>query len=72
MYRCQRCDAQVAPYTICRRVVTASRPREYPARPAVKDPGGVGWEIVAESVVCPACDEALSAASRGDPPPASG
>lgn len=57
------------PKTSSIRLVVETRPRTYPPRKDIypywekgklkfrDDPGGQGWEVVQEIVVCPACAE---------------
>ena len=67
MYKCQMCQRTIPPRTRAHRIVVETRPRQYPFRPKanrvivdgrekfVDDPGGEGWEIVREAIVCPEC-----------------
>ena len=67
MFRCQLCSCVVPPRTRVRRLVLDRRTRKYPARPKANlvvrnhkkqhtdDPGGQGYEIAREVLVCPAC-----------------
>lgn len=67
VYKCQICGKSAPPRTPILRLVTLTRPREYPPRPKVNayvkdkrvirtnDPGGVGTEIVREIAICPEC-----------------
>lgn len=65
MYICQLCGGQVPANTPSYSVVTETRQRTYPARTyysrqkgkfkKIEDPGGKGWEIVAEIRVCETC-----------------
>ena len=67
MYRCHLCQVVVPARVAARRVVLQRRIRQYPVRPKafrkikhgkveyVDDPGGIGWEIVREVLVCAAC-----------------
>jgi rubredoxin len=81
VYRCELCLASVAPRTPAIRVVLESRPRSYPFRrdahayrdkrsgtlKVKDDPGGTGWEIAREALICPAC--AAARASSPEPRP---
>jgi len=71
MYRCQLCGAIAPPRTPSYVVVLKTRPPTYPFRPNAfrvvecsggrrkivekDDPGGTGYETVAEVRVCPTC-----------------
>jgi rubredoxin len=81
LYRCHLCGAVVPPNTPAHRKVVETRRREYPFRKDANlfikdgrpkktdDPGGVGFEIVREVVVCPSCFEEPAALSSGAGPP---
>lgn len=67
MYRCQLCNRVSRPGERATKVVTERRPAEYPSRgkaqkagsgrrsKAQDDPGGAGYEIAKEAMVCPTC-----------------
>ena len=67
MYRCEICKEVVPPHTPSHRVVTETRPAQYPFRPDANvvlvkgksekrhDPGGSGREIAREVIACPRC-----------------
>lgn len=67
MYRCEVCKSLVPPNTPSYRVVTETRPAQYPRRVEANtfkkngkneksdDPGGKGVEIAQERVMCPRC-----------------
>ncbi len=67
MYRCELCNVVQPPRTRCQKVVTETRPAEYPSRPkaqsrrvgrkgkSLDDPGGAGYEIAKEVLACPKC-----------------
>ena len=73
MYRCEFCNVVAPPGAPSHRVVTEWRPAEYPSRAKSHkhrvgrkakfgdDPGGAGYEIAKEAVVCPACAEKFNA-----------
>jgi len=73
LYRCHLCGVVVPPNTPAHRKVVETRRREYPFRKdahlfikegrpkKTDDPGGVGFEIVREVVVCPSCFEERTA-----------
>jgi rubredoxin len=82
VYRCHLCGAVVPSNTPAYRKVLETRRREYPFRKdahlfmkdgrpkKADDPGGVGFEIVREVVVCPECFEEPAAGSfEGCGPP---
>ncbi len=76
MYRCELCNVVVPPGTRANRVVLETRPAEYPSRPKAHkrrvgrklkyfdDPGGAGFEIAREAVVCRVCYERFEAEKR--------
>lgn len=82
MYRCQVCDGVAPTNTSAIRQVVETRRRKYPFREKVNqflkdgrkktsdDPGGVGFEIVREILVCPACAESPAGQDidTSDPP----
>ena len=67
MYRCQLCNRVSRPGERATKVVTERRPAEYPSRGKAQkgrpgsrskfqdDPGGAGYEIAKEAMVCPTC-----------------
>ena len=67
MYRCQLCNRVSRPGERATKVVTERRPAEYPSRSKAQrarsgrrskvqdDPGGAGYEIAKEAMVCPVC-----------------
>jgi hypothetical protein len=71
MYRCQVCGGLVPPRTPRQSVVIRRRAKQYPFRRAANhvvrmvdgrrkekdtdDPGGCGWETLAEVGACPRC-----------------
>lgn len=67
MYRCQLCNRVSRAGERATKVVTERRPAEYPSRGKAQkgragskskfqdDPGGAGYEIAKESVMCPTC-----------------
>lgn len=70
MYRCDFCNTVVGPKVSCSVVVTHVADKEYDYREDVykkrneegrlvfsDDPGGRGWEIVAEKKACPKCSK---------------
>ena len=73
MFRCEICNAVAAPGTPSQRVVTETRPAEYPSRAKAQrqrvgrklkhsdDPGGAGYEIAREAIACPSCATAHEA-----------
>ncbi len=73
MYRCELCNVVVSPGTRANRVVLETRPTEYPSRPKAHkrrvgrklkffdDPGGAGFEIAREAIVCRVCYERFEA-----------
>ncbi len=81
MYRCQLCNRVSRPGERATKVVTERRPAEYPSRgkaqkagsgrrsKAQDDPGGAGYEIAKEAMVCPTCAQeqlAKDAAQEAD------
>lgn len=70
MYRCELCNRVSRPGERATKVVTERRPTEYPSRSKAQraragrrakqhdDPGGAGYEIAKEAMVCAACAEA--------------
>jgi hypothetical protein len=82
LYRCHLCGVVVPPNTPAHRKVVETRRREYPFRKdahlfmkdgrpkKADDPGGVGFEIVREVVVCSSCfEEPAGLSSKGCGPP---
>ena len=67
MYKCQQCNQVVPAKTKANRITVETRYKQYPFRAKVMrqieagkvkmadDPGGTGYEIVRELVVCPDC-----------------
>ena len=67
MYRCKLCNRVSRAGERATKVVTERRPAEYPSRgkaqkgrpgarsKAADDPGGAGYEIAKEAVMCPSC-----------------
>jgi rubredoxin len=67
MYRCQLCNRVSRPGERATKVVLERRPTEYPSRGKAQkartgrrsklqdDPGGAGYEIAKEAMVCPTC-----------------
>lgn len=67
MYRCQLCNRVSRPGERATKVVLERRPAEYPSRSKAQkartgrrskfqdDPGGAGYEIAKEVIVCPVC-----------------
>ncbi|MGB5696365.1 MAG: hypothetical protein WBM46_11975 [Polyangiales bacterium] len=67
MYRCELCNRVSRPGERATKIVLERRPTEYPSRgkaqraptgrrsKAHEDPGGAGYEIAKEAMVCPAC-----------------
>ena len=78
MYRCELCNVVVPPGTRANRVVLETRPAEYPSRPKAHkrrvgrklkffdDPGGAGFEIAREAVVCRVCYERFEAERKAE------
>ena len=83
VYRCELCLATVPPRTPAIRLVLESRPRSYPfrreahayrdkrsgTRKLKDDPGGTGWEIAREALVCSACAAARAPSTPRPSPP---
>jgi rubredoxin len=82
LFQCQVCGVVVTPNTPAHQKVVETRRREYPFRKEANlfikdsrpkktdDPGGIGFEIVREVVVCPGCSEEPAAlSSEGCGPP---
>ena len=67
MYRCQLCNRVSRPGERATKIVVERRPTEYPSRSKAQrarsgrrskyqdDPGGAGYEIAKEAIVCAAC-----------------
>lgn len=55
MYVCGVCKIQQGPKVPSNITAVESRPKTYPARHAVGDPGGQGYETVREVNRCPSC-----------------
>jgi hypothetical protein len=67
MYRCQLCNRVSRPGERATKVVIERRPTEYPSRSKAQrtragrrakfqdDPGGAGYEIAKEAIVCATC-----------------
>ena len=67
MYRCQLCNRVSLPGERATKVVLERRPTEYPSRSKAQkaktgrrskyqdDPGGAGYEIAKEAIVCATC-----------------
>jgi hypothetical protein len=67
MYRCQLCNRVSRAGEAGRKVVLERRPTEYPSRSKAQrtrsgrrsrlqdDPGGAGYEIAKEAILCPIC-----------------
>ena len=62
-FKCQQCNKAQPPHTTTIRVVAQRRQVTYKSRANDKgeviDPGGEGWEIVKELVICAECKEAV-------------
>ncbi|MGB5811883.1 MAG: hypothetical protein WBG86_15195 [Polyangiales bacterium] len=73
MYRCQLCNRVSRPGERATKVVTESRPAEYPSRSKAQrartgrrskfhdDPGGAGYQIAKEAMACASCAEEQAA-----------
>ena len=72
MFRCQACGEQSEAGEASVRIPVEIRDKVYPPRPKANgstllepsrkdDPGGKGWEIAREAVVCVPCAEAADA-----------
>jgi len=73
MYRCELCNRVSRPGERASKVVTERRPTEYPSRGKAQrarsgrrskfqdDPGGAGYEIAKEAIVCSTCAQAHAA-----------
>lgn len=78
MYRCELCNTVQPPRTRCQKVVTETRPTEYPSRPKahkmrvgrkakfMDDSGGAGYEIAKEALACPTCAEEFRAKQEAE------
>lgn len=72
MYICKNCNTQISSNTPSYLIQTQKRPKKYPGRHSANKflkngkekisdvPGGAGWEIMQELVVCGECHRKLA------------